>query len=528
MNMNKFLKDTSFIFFPPASKRGKWLKKIAIKLGLTKSYIYNHSYQFWIENLEKFMFLGPIEKENLKFSIVIPAYNTKDQYLEPLIYSVLNQTYKNFELIIGDASDKAERSNAIKSISKRDKRIQYVKLNKNEGISGNTNKCLEHVSGDWVVFMDHDDTLSTHALNEVAIKIKSTPRVEIIYSDEDKLTDTGIYRHTPHFKPDWSPHQYLSCNWTSHLSAVRADMVEKVGGLRPICDGAQDYDFILRLLTLPGERTIGHIPKILYHWRVTGNSTAGNFSQKNYAIKAGEKALNDFLKAKAIKAKAKSIYDRPGFYNIDFKAHKDQQALIIVNATKDPIMNKTVINRMKNSNSSITKVTFISKEEFDMNQEKHLDILDKNDIIFNINGSYTIDKTKWVDTLCGVLSMDDVRAVMPKIIWPDKTIKDMGLVLEAGKETPLFKNLHCNAGTFFGHTEWIRDVVKVSGSFYASKKHTWVKLNISGISPLTSEDKQYDVVWSNIIAVSVGREQGSYQGYNPNLVTNKGSRVPGV
>lgn len=528
LNMKKFLKDMSFIFFPPTSKRGKQLKRIAIKLGLTRSYIYNHHYQLWIETSERFTFLDPIKNQGLKFSIVIPAYNTKNKYLEPLIYSVLNQTYKNFELIIGDASDKAERQKAIKYISKRDKRIKYVRLGENEGISSNTNKCLDYVTGDWVVFMDHDDTLSTHALNEVAMKIKATPGAEIIYSDEDKLTDTGLYRHTPHFKPDWSPHQYLSCNWTSHLSVIRTDLVKKVKGLRPVCDGAQDYDLILRILALPGERQVAHIPKILYHWRVAEGSTAGNFSQKNYAIKAGEKALNDFLRSKAIKAKAKSIYDRPGFYDIEFVAYREQQALIIVNASRGVFINKTIINRMKDSSSSLTRTIFITRDEFDKNPKKYLDTLTEDDIIFSINGNYTINKTKWIDTLCGVLGMENVRAVMPKIIWPDQRIKDMGIVFEAGEESSLFKYLHCSAGTIFGHTEWIRDVVKVSGIFYAAKKDTWVKLNNNGISPLTSENKQYDVVWSNIVAVSVDKEQGSYQGYNPNLVTDKGSWVPEV
>jgi glycosyltransferase involved in cell wall biosynthesis len=526
--MKKFLKDMSFIFFPPSSKRGKWLKRTAIRLGLTKSYIYDHHYQFWIETSERFMFLDPIKNKDLKFSIIVPAYNTKDKYLEPLIYSILNQSYNNFELIIGDASDIPKRVNAIKNISKRDKRIKYVRLGKNEGISINTNKCLDHVSGDWTVFMDHDDTLSVHALNEVAIKIKEISGVEILYSDEDKLTDSGLYRHTPHFKPDWSPHQYLSCNWTSHLSVIRTDLVKKVKGLRAVCDGAQDYDLVLRLLALPGERQIVHIPKILYHWRVAEGSTADNFLKKDYAVKAGMKALNDFLKAKEIKGKAKPIDNRPGFYDIDFTVNKEQQALIIVNASKDLIMNKTVINQIKRSSSSITKTIFITKDEFDNNPKKYLDKLYKDDVIFSINGNYTVNKTKWVDTLCGVLNMENVRAVMPKIIWPDQTIKDMGIILEAEKETPLFKHLHCGAGTIFGHTEWIRDVVRVSGSFFAAKKETWVNLNKDGISQLIDENKKYDVVWSNIIAVSVDKKPGSYQGYNPNLVTDKYSRVPRV
>ena len=516
--MTKIIKDLSFIFFPPSSRRGKRLKKIAIKFGLAKNFTFDYRYQFWIDNIERYSFLDPIKDKKTKFSIVIPTYNTKSKYLEPLLYSIFNQSYDNFELIIGDASDEQKTSDYIKSRLSNEPRARYIKLKRNEGISANTNKCLENVNGDWVVFVDHDDTLSLHALNEAAAVINEKPSVEIIYSDEDKLTEDGIYRHTPHFKPDWSPHQYLSCNWTSHLSMVKVALVKKVGGLRPDFDGSQDYDLILRILSIPGKRNIEHIPKVLYHWRIAEGSTAGSVSSKSYAVVAGEKALDEYLTTNKINARAVSIEDRPGFYRVKFNPDHKKKAIIVVGASDDKLLNQSYINRLKDSNTSVAKAIFIHKKDFDHNKNKYLDKLRADDAIFFLNRAYSIKNTKWIDELCGVLSLEDVGAVMPKIISPDFRIEDMGIVLEEGKETTLFKNLHENEGTIFGHTEWVRDVYKVSESFSGTTKENLYK----------RKNGLYEVVWSHITAVDLYIAKGKHNNYNPNIKIDEVSWAPRV
>ena len=526
------IKDVVFVFFPPESSRGRWLKKKMVKLGAAKSYIPNPVYEHWIKAIEDYSFVAPVENKDTSsaslpvLSIVIPMFNTKDKYLAPLLYSIINQSYSRWRLILADASTDSKRAAAIKAAAKQDKRIEYIRLKKNEGISGNTNKGLEHVTSEYVVFMDHDDTINPHALNEIAAVIIDKPGVDIIYSDEDKLTDDGSARHTPHFKPDWSPHQYLSCNWTSHLSSVRTELAKRVGGLRTEMDGAQDYDFILRILALPGSRTVMHIPKVLYHWRQAEGSTAGNFDDKEYAIVAGQKALAEYITARGWRGSVESIQNRSGFYKVTFQPKQDRKAVIIVDASSDERLNKTLLDRLRASSSSTLPAKFFTKQDFETSRKKILSDLSADDHIFTIKGDYSPIDTKWIDELSGVLELEDVRAVSPRILTTYDTIKDMGIIIDGqGKERELFQGLPSQAGTVFGHVEWIRDVAHVSGRFYGAKKAEWENMQKEGI--LTGKDTgKYDVVWSHINFMLTTENSDNGVFLNRNLTINEQNGEP--
>jgi len=532
-----FVKDTVFMFFPPQSTRGKWLKKRAQKLNLAKPYVFDPAYQHWIDNVETYSFLAPIENSDVEstelpfLSIVIPMFNTKDKYLIPLLHSIINQSYSHWELILADASTSPERAAVIKQAASQDPRLRYYKLKKNEGISGNTNQGLKYVKGDYVVFMDHDDTINPHALNEVAAAIVNDKKIEIIYSDEDKLTDDGTARHTPHFKPDWSPHQYLSCNWTSHLSVIKTGLVNEVNGLRPEMDGSQDYDLILRLHALKGERVVKHVPKVLYHWRVADGSTAGSVGEKSYAVVAGEKALTNYVSNKGWNCTVKSIDNRPGFFKLVFKPKVDRKTLVILNGSNDKDLNTTLLGRLKSSSSSSVKTKFVTIDEFNHNKQRLLDGLSDDDHIFSINGYYTTLDTKWIDDLSGVLELDDVRAVSPLILTTRDLIKDMGIVIDGnGQEKELFRQLHRHAGTMFGHVEWVRDVARVTGRFYGAKKVNWAKLNdkltVGGDRDMGS--KKYDVVWSHVTFRYITENTTKNVMFNQNLNVDDCIGIPSL
>ena len=130
------------------------------------------------------------EKNPVTFSLLVPAYETKPEYLTALIDSCLAQTWESFELILADASktDAVEKMIALYD----DARIRYVRLAENEGISGNTNAAIEEATGMYVGLLDHDDLLTPDALYEMAQVIQEKSPV-LIYSDEDKCDGTGNY-----------------------------------------------------------------------------------------------------------------------------------------------------------------------------------------------------------------------------------------------------------------------------------------------------------------------------------------------
>lgn len=230
-------------------------------------------------------------------SIVVPLYRTKPSYLKALVTSVKASSYEKWELCLADGSGFAQSDagygNILRQLMKpglADVRIRYKRLPDNLGIAGNTNAALSMARGEWILFADHDDTVTRDALAEIALAAKKHPRAELIYSDEDKIRAGGGPGYDPHLKPDFDPALLESVNYISHLTAVKRSLLSRVGGLDSSFDGAQDYDFILRAAEEAEE--IVHIDRVLYHWRCHRESTASALSAKTYAVDAGKRALS--------------------------------------------------------------------------------------------------------------------------------------------------------------------------------------------------------------------------------------------
>lgn len=264
-----------------------------------------------------------------KFSILVPAYETQETYLRAMINSVLNQTYGNFELILADASasDKVER--VIREYT--DKRIIYKKLKRNAGISANTNQALMYASGDYAGLLDHDDVLTQDALYEMAACIeqweKKDIQLQLLYSDEDKCNSTETEYYEVNRKREFNLDLILSNNYICHFMVIKRQLMQELG-FRSICDGAQDYDMVLRTVSYmlgknkrpekKQELPIAHIPKVLYHWRCHEHSTAENPESKQYAYDAGKRAIEDFLRMRGWKGTV-SHTRHLGFYRVDYQ-----------------------------------------------------------------------------------------------------------------------------------------------------------------------------------------------------------------
>ena len=235
-----------------------------------------------------------------------------------------------------------------------DDRIKYKFLNKNDGISGNTNEALKMVTGDYIGLLDHDDVLPVFALYEIAKCINDNPDVEFIYTDEDKINEKIENRCDPHFKPDYAPETLSVHNYITHLVVLKKELMDKLGGFRKEYNGAQDFDLVLRA----SEETnnIVHIPKILYHWRIHDESTAKVSDAKPYAYEAGRKAALDHQARLGRKAMVEHGGDVPGIYNVQFEVEGNPKVSILI-PNKDnikvlkkcikSILEKTIYNIMR-------------------------------------------------------------------------------------------------------------------------------------------------------------------------------------
>lgn len=348
--MNIFIKIKSYL------KRYGALKLIR-KVTEKASRSFDISEDFSCENLTDEELL---RQRNYKFlykpviSIVMPVYNPDDRYFKQTLNSIKNQSYENWQLCIGDACDNRKKK-ILDEIFGADERVKYLDIPVNYGISGNSNKALELATGEYIGLMDHDDILTSDALFMIVSKLNEG--YDIVYTDEDK-TDENLNRYfSAYRKPDFNLNLLLSNNYMCHFTVISKKIIEEAGNFRSEYDGAQDYDLFLRCI----EKTdkIGHVNKVLYHWRTVGGSTSGNPFNKEYAFDAGKRALQDYILRNDIKGVKVAQMEDPGYYRIRC-GRKGKLSLcmvvdgVITNETCDYYL--VLDGKMKISSSDIDKM----------------------------------------------------------------------------------------------------------------------------------------------------------------------------
>lgn len=225
-------------------------------------------------------------------SILVPIYETPERYLRDMIESVINQTYGNWQLVMVDGSKRDQgiphTETIIREYMTEDRKIVYAPLEKNMGIAINTNMAFNLSTGEYITLLDHDDLLTRDALYSVVNALQEE-KYDVLYSDEDKISEDGTKVSDPAFKPDFSIDLLRAHNYITHLFVVSRKLLLEVGGFDSEYDGAQDYDVALKC----SEKTksIKHIPRVLYHWRINDKSVALNPHKKEYAKEAGKRAL---------------------------------------------------------------------------------------------------------------------------------------------------------------------------------------------------------------------------------------------
>ena len=470
-----------------------------LKPFIKSAYIrmYQDSYDDVQQELEKLEV-----RENVLFSIVVPLYNTKRKFLIELIESVLNQSYEKWELCLADGSDAAHSDVEIvcKEYQEKDGRIKYKRLKENKGISSNTNLCAQMATGDYLVFVDHDDTIDSNALAYNALSIEKS-KADVIYSDEDHMTEDGQQK-LPFYKPDWSPDLLYSQMYICHLLVVRKELFDKLGGVRPVCDGAQDYDLMLRLSLETSK--IAHIPKILYHWRETSNSTAATSDAKPYAHEAGRKALDDFLKKKygenacAVDGEHMFCYEaRFGLYegkkasiiipmkdkyeltdacvkSIVKKSTYSNYEIIIVDNGSEEEQTKAWFNRIVRFDRRISIVPY--NAEFNWSKINNYGVSKATgDVFVFLNNDTLIISDDWLERLMDNALRQDAGVVGGLLLYQDNTIQHAGVVVGMnGWGDHVFKAeapIH-HTGPYVSPV-LNRNVLAVTGACMALSRDTW-------------------------------------------------------
>ncbi len=479
------MKKSIKIIFPVGSLRRNIVKKILVLLHLRTGVIIGY-YNTWVSQQNEF----PPLREQLKdissggplISIVVPAFNTPIHYIEKLVYSIISQAYQNWELILVNASSNQKTKLFINDYALKDKRIKVFEV-ENKGISTNTNYGIKVSKGNYIAFVDHDDVLEPFALYEIAHMIIDYG-AEVVYTDEDKISENGEFYFDPHFKPDWSPDLLTHVNYINHLTVIQKKLLLKAGLLDPAKDGAQDYDLILRVTDLKPK--IYHVPKVLYHWRSTQNSTAQDFSSKKNVTDAGRKSLEEHFKRQGLIVEAKPKKDSPGFYELKFRPYQ-KVSLVITPFASDAFLRlytAMLIERTSLDNLQVEMIvpTGGIQPNFKANNLK-VTTIDVGPDFFekamaSVNNAYVVVISQvalplqkdWLEQLCGPLCQKHVGSVAPLVIRNSSMIEDCGLVRDTtGQLHPLFVNRPSFPNqTFFGNPGWVRNVEALTGAVMAT------------------------------------------------------------
>lgn len=364
-----------------------------------------------------------------KISIVVPAFRTPKKFLGEMIDSVRNQSYKNWELCIADASMDDSIVHELERYHEMDERIVYSVLNDNYGISGNTNEAIKIATGDYISLLDHDDLLTPDALYEVVKRINETG-ADVLYTDEDKVSFELDYYFEPHFKPDFNLDYLRSCNYICHFFIVKNDVLEQVGEFDPECDGSQDYDFILRCTGMA--KRVEHIAKCVYNWRCHPNSTAMNPESKLYCYTAGRRALEKHLEACGIENVEAQIAENYGYYKAIYKISGEPKvSVIIVNGTKF---------ECNYDNIEIMPVQM----DWEKMEEKLPDYIEKadGDYVFIVFGDTVCKSENGLELLIANMQRDGVEAVGCKVLDQYENIVECGrIACIKGEERMMFRGL---------------------------------------------------------------------------------------
>ena len=436
-----------------------------------------------------------------KFSVVVPLYHTPAKFLKDLVRSMMYQSYANWELCLVNASpDDVHLASLLENWAMRDKRIRVIRLEKNLGIAQNTNAGIAASTGEFIAFLDHDDFLEPDALFCYADALNKDKTIDVFYSDEDKTDEYAAHYFYPHFKSDFNIDLLHANNYMCHFLAVRKSLVDTVGGLNEKFDGAQDYDFVLRLTE--NTKKIYHCPRILYHWRCSNQSTAANQGNKMYAIHAGKAALNAHYKRIGWNARAQEgAVD--GWYQTKFTL-KEEPLVSILIPNKDHTDDLDVcLNSFFEradyqnyefiiiENNSVLPETFAYYEKIEKEHDNVKVVyweagfnysainnfgfkFAKGDYIMLLNNDVELITPDIFQSMLGFCMRPEVGIVGAKLLYNDHTVQHAGVLVGAGGLADhVFKGIHEDDPGYMGRAISSQDVSAVTAACLLVKRSVY-------------------------------------------------------
>jgi GT2 family glycosyltransferase len=445
-----------------------------------------------------------------RFSILTPVYETPAAVLRAMLRSVAAQRCGEWELcLIDDASQAPHVAEILGRAQRADPRIKVRRRDSNGGIAAASNDALEMARGEFVVLLDHDDELHPKALAEVELALAATPEADYVYTDEDKIDESGR-RSGPFFKPDWSPERMRTQMYTCHLSVLRRSLVEEVGGFDPEFEGSQDWDLVLKVTERA--RAVLHVPKVLYHWRTLATSAAGGGEEaKPWAFEAGARAVQAHCERIGLPARVERDPADAGVYHlrpqpaeqppvsiviptagssrevryervvlvthcvrsiVETSTYEDFEVVVVADAGVEP----AVLDELEEiAGGRLRLVRY--EEPFNFSAKINLGAANgEGEHLLLLNDDVEIATPDWIERMVMYSGLPEVGAVGGRLIWEDGRLQHVGVEFEGGLPGHPYRGF---AGEFPGYSNNVRiarDLLAVTGACLMTRRDVFEEL----------------------------------------------------
>ena len=397
-------------------------------------------------------------------SLIMPVHNPERSWLEAAIASVLEQAYPHLELCIADDASTQPYVRSVLDTATSDPRVRVVYRDQQGGIAASSNSAIALATGEFIGFIDNDDVLRPHALYSMAAYLREHPDADLVYSDEDKLLPDGGLG-APTFKPDFSPDRLLAENYINHFTLVRRTLADEVGGFREGFDGSQDHDLMLRV----AERAthVGHVPDVLYAWRMVPGSTAVSAGFKPLAQDAGRRAVADALERRGLDGRV-DLGPSPGLYVPRYAIQGEPMVDIVVVARADGVdVTDCVASIERHSTYRHRTVTpVITGDNTPAAINGAVRSLSGEHIVL-IDASTRVITAGWIEAMLELSQRSDIGAVGVGLRYPDGTVAHEGIICgRLGLASSVDQHLHV-----------IKEMSAVSGACLMTRREVFDAAN---------------------------------------------------
>lgn len=459
-----------------------------------QSLLSNYSYMSWLRWISSptSRDFSQINTTQIRFSIILPTYNSNIDFLREMIESIQNQTMQAYEICISDdGSIRPDLHQYLHSLADKDQRFKITISAKHQGVAVNTNRAITMAKGDFLVFCDHEDRLEPIALECLTEYILQHEDTDLLYTDEDMIDAEGK-RSNPHLRSDWNPDLFTSQMYFIHLVAMRTKLVNLVGNLNLEMEGAQTYDLILRLTEQAHH--VGHIPRILYSWRCYNGAASMDNAARTNAYAAGQQALNQALKRRKNDGLTLFVSGTPqGIYRVKRKVVKKELSHIVAVKSHQAISAINSIRQIASFPVEIIAVVEDDKQQLIQQIEQVSDVTvvtvtqGSNRGVFYNQGArcasfdqlfFSIDSIEIIGSEYPTAAIEhtqraEIGATGVKIVYSNGCYYHTGLILGVnGMCGYAHRNIREYPG-YWNYAQSIRNYSAVSGDLFAVNKQKW-------------------------------------------------------